>query len=78
LEETGILVEQTTLVPIHIGFGRSMVSMTFLAQKIIGGKLLQVSKEGLPMWVHPHMLIKDTCSHYNLIVYKRLLSANLV
>lgn len=75
LEETGILVEESSLIPIYSGLGRTMISMTFLAQEVIGGKLHCMTREGLPMWVNFQALLRDECSykHYNLKLIKKLL-----
>lgn len=79
LEETGILVEESSLVPIYAGLGRTMISMTFLSQEVLGGKLHCMTREGLPMWVNFQALLRDECSykHYNLKLIERLLKANV-
>lgn len=79
-EETGIMVDKDSLVPIYCGPGRTTLSITYLAPKIIGGKLLPLSKEGLPMWVNPHMFLKDSCvyKHYNLIILQKLMRSGIL
>jgi len=79
-EETGLMVDKESLIPVYCGPGRTTVSITYLAQTIIGGKLLPANKEGLPMWVNPHMFLKDACAykHYNIIILKKLVKAGLL
>lgn len=79
-EETGIMVSREGIIPLYCGMARSMECFTFYAPNVLGGKLLQVSKEGLPLWVHPHMLIKDACTykHYNLIIINRLVELEIL
>ncbi len=73
-EETGIMVDGTSAIPLFCGMARTMECITYYAPRVLGGKLLQVSREGLPMWVHPHMLLKDACTykHYNLIIINKM------
>jgi 8-oxo-dGTP pyrophosphatase MutT (NUDIX family) len=75
-EETGILVDRTSIKPVVCHMARTLPCITYVASSIVGGKLLQVSKEGLPMWVHPHMFLKEACTYkkYNQIVISRLVS----
>ena len=79
-EETGILVKRETIVPVMCHMARTMPCITYLATDILGGRLLQVSKEGLPMWVHPHMFLKDACSYkkYNLLIINKLISFGIL
>lgn len=79
-EETGLMVDRDKLVPIYCGSGRTTISITYWAPGIIGGKLLPTNKEGLPMWVNPHMFLKDACvyKHYNIIILKKLVKAGLL
>jgi len=78
-EETGILVEKSSLIPLYVGLGRTMISFTFFAQKIVGGKLHCMTREGLPMWVNAQALLRDECSykHYNMKLFERLIKAGI-
>lgn len=75
LEETGILVEKSSLIPLHWGMGRTMISFTYLVQKVVGGKLHCMTREGLPMWVNAQALLRDDCSYkqYNILIITKLL-----
>jgi len=79
-EETGILVDKTTIVPVVCQLAKTLVCVTYFAPNIIGGKLLPANKEGTPMWVHPHMLLKDTCAYkkYNIAVFEKLMSKSIL
>lgn len=78
-EETGILIEKSSLIPIYSGLGRTMISFTFLAQKVLGGKLHCMTREGLPMWVNIQALLRDECSykHYNMKLIEKLLAVDV-
>lgn len=80
LEETGILVEKDEIVPIECSIARKLLCVTYLSTGKILGKLLPSSKEGMPMWVHPHMLLKDTCTYkrYNIKIFSKLMKKNII
>jgi len=80
LEETGILVDKKTIIPVVCQMAKTLICFTYFAPRIIGGTLLPESKEGMPVWVHPHMLLKDTCVYkkYNIAVFERLLRKALL
>jgi 8-oxo-dGTP pyrophosphatase MutT (NUDIX family) len=79
-EETGILVEKESLIPVHSGIAKSVECFTFLAQTMTGGELLQKSHEGMPLWVNIHMFLKDTCTYkkYNLQCFVKLINKGII
>lgn len=79
-EETGILVEKESLVPVHCAVAKTSVCFTFLASKMCGGALLPKSREGMPMWINMHMMLKDTCTYkkYNLNCVTKLISKGII
>jgi ADP-ribose pyrophosphatase YjhB (NUDIX family) len=79
-EETGILVDRNTIMPVHCSIARTTECFTFLATKMIGGSLLPKSREGMPMWVNWHMLLKEPCVYkkYSLICITKLIREGLL
>lgn len=80
LEETGILADERSLIPLYCDLAKTMICFTYYCNKIVGGKLLQNTHEGTPTWLHPYHLIKDNCTYktYNLQLLKILLSTHLM
>lgn len=79
-EETGILVEKESLIPVHSSIAKSVECFTFLASTMVGGELIQKSHEGMPMWVNIHMFLKDTCTYkkYNLQCFIKLINKGVI